>query len=307
MLAALGVLLVSISLSSVKSWAEEYPSRTIKMVVPFEAGGGTDLLARIIGEKLSEYLHRPVIIDNRPGAATQLGAEIVARAASDGYTLLSSSLTTFAFNPSLYKKLPYDPVKDFAAISLTGRFAFLLVANPAFPANSLSELIAMAKAAPDKLAFASAGPGSPHQMAMELLLSRADVRVIHVPYKGAAPALKDVISGDVPVMMLDMATAREPVKAGLLKVLASASPQRLAKFRKCPPLLNPTTPVSKHRPGRGSWHPRKRHLRSLNVREKLQAAGIEPIKSTPEEFAAYIQSETQKWRDVIKAANISLN
>ena len=181
-LAALGVLLVSISLSSVKSWAEEYPSRTIKMVVPFEAGGGTDLLARIIGEKFSEYLHRPVIIDNRPGAGTQLGAEIVARAASDGYTLLSSSLTTFAFNPSLYKKLPYDPVKDFAPISLTGRFAFLLVANPAFPANSLSELIAMAKAAPDKLAFASAGPGSPHQMAMELLLSRADVRMIHVPY-----------------------------------------------------------------------------------------------------------------------------
>jgi tripartite-type tricarboxylate transporter receptor subunit TctC len=320
-LVALGVLFLSISLFPEKSWTEEYPSRTIKMVVPFEAGGGTDLLARIIGEKLSEYLHRPVIIDNRPGAGTQVGAEIVARAAPDGYTLLSSSLTTFAFNPSLYKKLPYDPVKDFVPISLTGRFAFLLVANPAFSANSLSELIAMAKAAPDKLVFASAGPGSPHQMAMQLLLSRADVRMVHVPYKGAAPALKDVISGEVPVMMLDVATAREPIKAGLLKVLASASPQRLAEFPNVPTIAESGYPGFEASAWQGIVAPAKTApeiIEKLNgrigsaladqtVREKLQAAGIEPIKSTPEEFAAYIQSETQKWRDVIKAANIPLN
>jgi tripartite-type tricarboxylate transporter receptor subunit TctC len=130
-IAVLGVLVLS--LLPTRSWADEYPSRTIKVVVPLEAGGGTDLLARIIGEKLSEYLHQLVIVDNRPGAGTQIGAEIVARAAPDGYTLLSSSLTTYAFNPSLYKKLPYDPAKDFAPISLTGRFAFLLVAKTSRP------------------------------------------------------------------------------------------------------------------------------------------------------------------------------
>jgi tripartite-type tricarboxylate transporter receptor subunit TctC len=151
-LAAFGVLAL-ILLLPVRSWADDYPSRTVKIIVPFEPGGGNDLLARIIGEKLSESLRQPVIIDNRPGAGTQIGAELVARATPDGYTLLSTSLTTYALNPSLYKTLPYDPAKDFAPISLTGRFAFLLVANPAFPANSLDQLIAMAKSAPDTIAF----------------------------------------------------------------------------------------------------------------------------------------------------------
>jgi tripartite-type tricarboxylate transporter receptor subunit TctC len=235
--------------------------------------------------------------------------------------LLSSSLTTFAFNPSLYKKLPYDPAKDFAPIALTGRFVFLLVANPKFPANSLSELIAMAKASPDKLVFASAGPGSPHQLAMELLLNRADVRMTHVPYKGAAPALKDVISGDVPVMMLDVATAREPIKAGLLKVLASASPQRLAEFPNVPTIAESGYPGFEASAWQGIVAPAKTPpeiVKKLNdqieialadpaVREKLRAASIEPMKSTPEDFAAYMQSETAKWRDVINAANITLN
>jgi tripartite-type tricarboxylate transporter receptor subunit TctC len=319
-IAALGVLLL-ISLLPAKAWADDYPSRTIKMVVPFEAGGGTDLLARIIGEKLSEYFHQPVIIDNRPGAGTQIGAEIVARATPDGYTLLSSSLTTFAFNPSLYKKLPYDPAKDFVPISLTGRFAFLLVANPAFAANSLSDLIAMAKASPDKLVFASAGPGSPHQLAMQLLLNRADVRMTHVPYKGAAPALKDLISGDVPVMMLDVATAREPIKAGLLKVLASASPQRLTEFPNVPTIAESGYPGFEASAWQGIVAPAntpreivgklsseiQTALADPSVQEKLRAAGIEPMKSTPEDFATYLQSETLKWRDVIKAANIPLN
>ena len=318
--ATLAAFLV-ISLLPTRTWADDYPSRTIKMIVPLEAGGGTDLLARIIAEKLSEYLHQPVIVENRPGAGTQVGAEIVARATPDGYTLLSSSLTTYAFNPSLYKTLPYDPAKDFAPIALTGRFAFLLVANPKFAANSLPELIAMAKASPDKLVFASAGPGSPHQLAMELLLNRADVRMTHVPYRGAAPALKDVISGDVPVMMLDVATAREPIKAGLLKVLASASPQRLAEFPNVPTVAESGYPGFEASAWQGIVAPAKTPpeiVKKLNdqieialadpaVREKLLAASIEPMKSTPEDFATYMQSETQKWRDVIKAANISLN
>jgi tripartite-type tricarboxylate transporter receptor subunit TctC len=318
---AVFVILVVMLLPPMKSWADDYPSRPVKVVVPFEPGGGNDLLARIIGEKLSDSLHQPFIIDNRPGAGTQIGAEIVARAAPDGYTLLSTSLTTYALNPSLYKTLPYDPAKDFAPVSLTGRFAFLLVANPKFPANSLDQLIAMAKSAPDTITFASAGPGSPHQMAMELLLNRAGVKMVHVPYKGASPALKDLISGEVPVMMLDVATAREPIKAGLLKVLASAAPERSAEFPNVRTIAEAGFPGYEASAWQGIVAPAKTPheiIEKLNgqigaaladptVKQRLQAAGIEPIQSTPESFAAYMQSETLKWQGVIKAANISLN
>jgi tripartite-type tricarboxylate transporter receptor subunit TctC len=319
-LTAFGVFVLTL-LVPMRSWADDYPSRTVKIIVPYEPGGGNDLLARIIGEKLSESLHQPVIIDNRPGAGTQIGAELVARASPDGYTLLSTSLTTYALNPSLYKTLPYDPAKDFAPISLTGKFAFLLVANPAFPANSLAQLIAMAKSTPDTIAFASAGPGSPHQMAMELLLNRAGVQMVHVPYKGASPALKDLISGQVPVMMLDVATAREPIKAGLLKVLASASPERSAEFPNVPTIAEEGFPGYEASAWQGIVAPAKTPreiIEKLNgqigaaladpaVKQKLQAAGVEAIQSTPEGFAAYMQSETLKWQGVIKAANISLN
>jgi tripartite-type tricarboxylate transporter receptor subunit TctC len=318
--AAFGFL-VLIVLLPVISWADDYPSRPIKMIVPFEPGGGNDLLARIIGEKLSESLHQPVIIENRPGAGTQIGAGLVARATPDGYTLLSASLTTYALNPSLYKTLPYNPARDFAPISLTGRFAFLLVANPAFPANSLEQLIAMAKSAPNTIAFASAGPGSPHQMAMELLLNRAGVQMVHVPYKGASPALKDLFSGQVPVMMLDVATAREPINAGMLKVLASASPERTAEFPNVPTIAEAGFPGYEASAWQGIVAPAKTPraiIEKLNsqitaaladpaVKQRLRAAGIEAIQGTPEDFAAYMQSETAKWQGVIKAANISLN
>jgi tripartite-type tricarboxylate transporter receptor subunit TctC len=320
MLAAFMGLALTILLPASSS-AEDYPSRTIKMIVPFEPGGGTDLLARVIGQSLSEKLHQAVIIENRPGAGTQIGAEAAAHATSDGYTLLASSLTTFAFNPSLYKNLRYDPAKDFAPISLTGRFAFVLVANPAFAANSLAELIAMAKAEPDKLVFASAGPGSPHQLAMELLLRRAGVRMIHVPYKGASAALKDVISGQVPVMMLDVATGRELIAAKRLKVLASASLQRSADYPDVPTVAELGYPGYEASAWQGIAAPAKTSpeivarlnrevaavLADPTVRTKLQSAGIEPTTSTPEEFAAYIKSEIVKWRDVIKEANIPLN
>ena len=303
------------------SRADDYPSRPIKIIVPLEPGGGTDLLARIIGERLSAALQKPVIVDNRPGAGTQIGAEAVAHAAPDGYTLLSSSLTTFAFNPSLFKNLRYDPVKDFAPVSLTGRFAFLLVAHPDFAANSLAELIAMAKSSPDKLVYASAGLGSPHQLAMALLLHRAGVQMIHVPYKGASAAVKDVISGQVPVMMLDVATARELVAAKRLKVLASASLQRSADYPEVPTVAELGYPGYEASAWQGIAAPartphdivtRLNHeirqvLADPAVRTKLQAAGIEPIAGTSGDFAAYIQSETLKWRDVIKEANIPVN
>jgi tripartite-type tricarboxylate transporter receptor subunit TctC len=309
-----------LALFSTGSKAEDYPSRTIKIVVPYEPGGGNDLLARMIGEKLSGSVHQPVIIDNRPGAGTQIGAGLVARAVPDGYTLLSTSLTTYALNPSLYKALSYDPARDFAPISLTGRFAFLLVANPQFPANSLDQLIAMAKSAPNTVAFASAGPGSPHQMAMELLLHRAGLTMIHVPYKGAAPALKDLISGQVPVMMLDVATARQPIKAGSLKVLASASQERSVEFPHVPTIAEMGFPGYEASAWQGIVAPTRTPreiidhlsneiatiLRDPETKTRLGKVGIEPLPSTPEIFSAYMKTETEKWREVITAASISL-
>jgi len=301
------------------SKAQEYPSRTIRIVVPFEAGGGNDLMARMIAEKLSETFHQPVIVNNKPGAGTQIGAEFVARSEPDGYMLLSTSLTTYSLNPSLYKKLMYDPAKDFTPIALTGRFAFLLVATPGFPANSLDQLIAMAKASPGTLTYASAGPGSPHQMAMELLLGRAGVQMVHVPYKGATPALTDLLSGQVPVMMLDVATARGALKAGLLKALATASQQRLPDYPDVPTIAELGFPGYEASAWQGIAAPAQTPpaiVEKLNqaieaaladpaVKAKLAVAGIDPLQSTPASFADYIESETRKWRDVIKAAGMT--
>ncbi|MDH7799457.1 MULTISPECIES: tripartite tricarboxylate transporter substrate binding protein [unclassified Beijerinckia] len=301
--------------------ADSYPSRPIKIVVPFAAGGGNDVLARLIAQQLSERLKQGVVIENRPGAGTQIGAEVVARAEPDGYTLLSTSMTTYVLNPFLYKKLSYDPLKDFAPISLTGNFDLMLVAHPSFPAGSLEQFVALAKAKPGDLSYASAGPGSPHQLAMELLMRRADLSMVHVAYRGAAPALQDVLAGHVPIMMLDVATAREPVKAGLLKAFGAASLTRFADFPDLPTIAEQGFPGYQASAWQGIVAPAKTPpeiveklgkeigaaLADAQVREKLRAAGIEPIASTPAEFTAFMTSETAKWADVIKAAKITLD
>lgn len=300
--------------------AEEYPTRPIKIVVPFAAGGGNDLLARLIGQQLSERLKQSVVIENRPGAGTQLGAEVVARSVPDGYTLLSTSMTTYVLNPYLYKKLPYDPVKDFAPVSLTGSFDLMLVAHPSFPANTLAQFVALAKSKPGDLSYASPGPGSPHQLAMELLMRRAGLNIVHVAYRGAAPALQDVLAGHLPIMMLDVATAREPLKAGLLKTFGAASLKRLADFPDVPTIAEQGFPGYEASAWQGIVAPAKTPsaiverlskaigatLADGSVREKLAAAGITPIASTPAEFSAFMTSEATKWEELIKAAKITL-
>ena len=191
--------------------------------MPYPSGGGADFFARTVGAQLSVQLGQQIVVENRPGAATIIGAEAVAKSPPDGYTLLLGDTATFAVNPSLYKKLPYDPSKDLTPITMTGRFALLLVVNPAkFRSASVKELMEETKKYPGKFDYASPGPGSPHHLAMEMFKQRTDTQMTHVPYKGAAPATQDLIGGQIPLIFLDLAAGAPQIRAGKLKALAVA-------------------------------------------------------------------------------------
>jgi tripartite-type tricarboxylate transporter receptor subunit TctC len=283
------------------------------------------MLARLIGQKLSENMGQPVIVENRPGASTMIGAELVAKAAPDGYTLLSTAAPTFAVNPSLYKKMPYDPVNDFAPVTMTARFTLLLVVGADFPAATVKDFIAVAKSKPRELNFASPGQASTHQLAMELFMQRAGIEMVHIPYKGAGPAVQDLLAGRVPTMFLDLATGNEHIKAGKIRALGIATPTRFPEMPQLPTISEAGADLGLRGFEASAWQgvvaPARtppaiinklnaeiaRALADPGVKQKLYAAGVEPLKSTPEEFAAYIKSETTKWAEVISRANITVN
>src|SRR6266702_835060 len=203
-----------------------YPSRPIRLVVPFPAGGTTDILARSVAQKLTEAWGQPVVVDNRPGAAGNIGAELVAKSAPDGYTILEGALSTHAVNVSLYARMPYDPVKDFVPITLVAVTPDVLVLNPSLPVNSVAELIAYAKANPGKLSFGSGSNGSAGHLAGELFKTEAGVDMVHIPYKGGAPALQDLIGGQIQLMFDNLANSMQHVRAGKLKALAVTTARR---------------------------------------------------------------------------------
>ncbi len=301
--------------------AQVYPAKPLRLIVPYPAGGGTDFFARAVGAQLSVQLGQPVVVENRPGAATIIGAEAVAKSAPDGYTLLLGDTATYAVNPSLYKKLPYDPGKDLAPVTMTGRFALLLVVNPGkMPASSVKELVEEAKKAPAKFDYASPGPGSPHHLAMEMFKQRTGTQFNHVPYKGAGPAIQDLLGGQIPLMFLDLAAGAPQIKAGKLKALAVASDKRIAALPDLP------TVAESGIPGFEAWAwqalavpigtPREIVAR-LNaefrkavgvpvLRQKLIDAGIDPLQSSPEDASAYIRSEALKWSKVISDGKITV-
>jgi tripartite-type tricarboxylate transporter receptor subunit TctC len=301
--------------------AQVYPAKPVRLVVPYPAGGGTDFYARTVGAQLSAQLGQPVVVDNRPGAATIIGAEAVAKSPGDGYTLLLGDTATFAVNPSLYKKLPYDPSKDLAPVTMTGRFALLLVVNPAkLAAPTVGSLIEEAKRTPGKIDYASPGPGSPHHLAMEMFKQRTGVQFTHVPYKGAAPAIQDLLGGQVSLMFLDLAAGAPQVKSGKLKALAVASDKRIAALPDMPTVSEAGVP------GFEAWAwqvlavpastPRdivarlnaefRKAIAMPELRQKLVDAGIDPLQSSPEDASAYIRSETVKWAAVISQGKISV-
>ena len=294
--------------------ADNYPAKPIRFVVAFPPGGGTDIIARVIAQKLSERLAQQVVVDNRPGAGGNIGTDIVAKSAPDGYTMLMGSAGPLAINASLFAKMPFDPIKDLAPVTLAASTPNVLVVHPSLPARTVKELIALARARPGEINFASSGHGTPAHLAGELFNSMAGVKLVHVPYKGAAPALADLLGGQVQLMFSTMPPALPHVKDGKLRALAVTSRKRspaapdlptldeaaLAGFEAITwhgvvvPAGTPTTVIALL----------NREIVAIlhlpEVVERLSGQGAEAVGSTPAEFAAYIRSESVKWAKVVR-------
>jgi tripartite-type tricarboxylate transporter receptor subunit TctC len=291
-----------------------YPSRNIKMIVPYPPGGTTDLLGRLIADQIKTGLNAIVVVENKPGAGTTLGAGEVARSEPDGYTLLMATSTTLAINKTLYKKLPYDPVKDFAAISLVAAVPFALIINPAFPAKTLTEFIAYARANPG-LAFGSAGNGSPHHLGAEMLKSAANIDIRHVPYRGSVPAMLDVIAGHIPFMIVDLQPALQQIKEGKVRVLGVTTPKRVAAAPEIPTIAEAGLPGYELVAWQGVVAPANtprpivdalaaqiaKLLANPATIERFTSIAIEPLPaSTPDSFADYIKTEVDRWATIVK-------
>jgi tripartite-type tricarboxylate transporter receptor subunit TctC len=301
--------------------AQDYPTRPIKLIVPFPPGGPNDIIARAVGQRMAELAGQPVTIDNRGGAAGVLGTDAVAKAEPDGYTIAITSAGALAISASLAEKVPYDSTKDLAAVTLVAKVPELLVAATSVPANNLAELIALAKAKPGQLNFASTGPGSMPHLAGELLRMSAKIDVVHVPYRGAAPAMTDLLAQQVQMVFLDLPILLPQVQAGKVKPIVLGAKERVASLKDVPTTAEAGFPEILAENWYGMVAPAKtppaviarlnriavEAMRSPEVKEKLLSQGATLIGNSPEEFAAYLKSEIDKWGGVVKAAGIKPN
>ena len=298
--------------------AQAFPSKPLKIIVPYSPGGTTDLLARLVGQKLSERFGQPVIVDNKPGANGMIGSDFVAKSPPDGYTLGIASPGSHAANAALYKTMTYDIVKDFTPVTLAVSAPMLLVVHPSLNVNSVKELVAAAKAKPGEISFASGGSGSSQHLAMEQFKMMAGIDMTHVPYKGSAAAYPDLLGGTVKTQIDVLPTALPPSRAGRLKMLATGSAKRLALLPDVPTIAESGVPGYEANAWYGFVAPPNlpkavleklhteivRALREPDVVEKLTTAGVIVVASTPQEFAAHIVTEMEKSAKVVKAANI---
>jgi len=299
-----------------------WPARPVHLIVPYPPGGGTDYFARLVCTSMEKLLGQPIIVENRPGAATIIGAEAVARAAPDGYTILLGDNATYAANKTLYQKLPYDPQKDFAPVTLTGRFAMVLLVNTRkLNVNSVEELIAVARRTPGSIDYATPGVGTAFHLATELFAASAGIRLNHVPYRGASPAMQDLAAGQIGMMFVDFASARSQLSTPGIKALAVASPAEFAGLPGVPTVAASGFPGFEAWAWQGLVFPagtaadviaklRTAYVATVSqpdIVAKLNAAGIDVLQSTPEEFADYMRSETEKWGKVVKDANIRVD
>ncbi len=299
---------------------DNYPSRPIKLIVPFPPGGATDIVGRLVAQRLQEALGQPVVVENKAGAGSNIGSEQVAKAAPDGYTLLLGTIAN-ATNMSIYKNMSYDTLRDFAPVTQTMAAPSVLVVTNALPANNLKELIGLAKAQPGKLSFASSGAGGSPHLAGELLKLRAGIDIIHVPYKGAGPALVDVVSGVVSMGFKTALSAIPHMQSGKLKPVAVAATKRLAQIPNVPTMVEAGLPDFEVSSWNGVLAPAKtppeiiarlnqalvRILATQDVKERFAAQAAEPVGSTPEQFRAYIRSEIDKWAQVVKASGAKID
>ncbi|SFQ25402.1 tripartite tricarboxylate transporter substrate binding protein [Variovorax sp. 770b2] len=312
-------LLVCLPLAAAAQ-ASDFPNKAIRLVVPFPPGGATDAAARLVAVKMSEHWGQPVLVDNRAGAGGNVGSDLVAKSTADGYTLVMGVTGSHAINTSLYSRMPYDPVADFVAISQVAVVPNVLVVHPSVPAKNLAELMALAKKEPGKLNYASLGNGTAAHLGMEMLKSEAGVDITHVPYKGSAPAVSDLLGGQVQMMVDGLPSALPHVKAGKLRAIA------LTSLRRSPSLPDLPT-ISETYPGfyadawSGLFAPKgtpqpvvdklsaevQRILKLPDVREKLAALGAEPVGSTQAEFAAHVKKEIDKWAKVVKTSGAKVD
>jgi tripartite-type tricarboxylate transporter receptor subunit TctC len=295
----------------------DYPARPVRIVVPSPPAGGTDILARVLAQHFSKAFGQQFFVENKPGAGNMIGIESVARSAPDGYTLLMVA-STLALNSVLYKKVSYDPIRDFTPITLAATAPNVLIVNPSLPAKSLAEFIALAKQKPGQLSYGTPGIGTSPHMSMELLKSMAGIDLQHVPYRGTAPAVTDVISGQIAAMFANALTAKPQIDAGRVRALAVSGLRRIEALPNVPPVAEAGVPKYEAMQWYGLLAPggtapgiiarlhaeATKALLTDDTKEKLSADGAEPVGSTPSEFATLIRSELDKWTSVARAANI---
>lgn len=311
-------LLIALGAATPAVRAAEYPLRPIRVIVPFPAGGNADILARIMAQKMSEAWKQTVVVDNRAGAAGIIGAEAVAKSAPDGYTLLMGTTGTQTTNPAVYSKLPYDSLRDFAPVSNFADSPFLLVTHPSLPVRTVKEVIALAKARPGQLHYASFGPGSSAHLVGEMLRSTARIEIVHVAYKGGPPALADLIGGHIEMMFNLLPIVVPHVKSGRLRAIAVTASKRAPALPDVPTFAEAGIPDFEA----GSWYgvlapagtPKEiiarlsseisRILSLADVRQRLAAEGAEPIGNTPEQFAEQIRRDLARWAKIARDARV---
>lgn len=320
-LAVSGACAIALSLAgALPVLAQDYPARSVRMVLPFPAGGGSDLVARIIAQRFSQQLGQQVIVDNRAGASGNIAADIVAKAPADGYTVFFAN-SSIAISPAIYKKLSYDPVNDFAAVSMASSYPFALVAHPALPVKSVKDLVALARAKPNSLDYSSAGTGTMSHMAMEMLRVKTGTRITHLPYKGAAPASVALLTGESQVAFVVMPVAAPHIRNNRLRGLGVADKARSAVVPELPTmteagvkdhialqwngLLVPAkTPAAVQDRLYREW---VAAVKSPEVVKRIRAEGAEPSGNSPAEFSAFFRSELAKWADVAKQSGTTVD
>jgi len=307
-------------LPALPSWAQEYPAKQVRVVMPFPAGGGSDIIARVVAQKLTGSLGQPVVVDNRAGASGNIAGEIVAKSPADGYTLLFGN-SSLSISPAVFQKLNYDPVRDLTPISMASSYPFALAVHPSLPARSVRELVALAKAKPDALDYASAGAGTMSHLAMELLRLKTGIKVTNLPYKGAAPALVSLLSGETQLAFLVMPVAASQIKAGKLRGLGVAAPTRSAAAPEVPTMEEAGVKDNIAVQWNGFFAPARtpqaiidrlhrevaKTVHLPDVKQRFDAEGAVPVGNSPGEFAAFFKVGAVKWADVAKRSGTKLD